>query len=218
MVVLLLAACALALRTIPIGDRVSIDRLAAILPMLRESWYGPLVGAALFTVGALLLLPVTALTLAAGVVFGPAVGIAVAWFGTTLSAALGHWIGQRLWRESLRRLAGDRLTALSQRLGRRGVLATALLRVVPVAPFMVMNLVAGATHVRARDFVIGTALGILPGTALLVLGADRARALLAEMGASPWLWLALAVLAGAGAIRPLTRLLRRPKPPTPEPR
>ena len=161
----------------------------------------------LFTVGSLLLLPVTALTLAAGLAFRPVVGITVAWTATTTAAAIGHVLGRRVWRASLQRLAGARLNALSRRLGRRGILSTVLLRIVPIAPFMVVNLVAGATHVRVRDFVVGTALGTLPGIVLLVFGAHRVGERFAE--ASLWLWIGVGAFAVGGAAAILLRLRGR---------
>lgn len=214
-VVLLLAASALAWKTTPLGDWVSPERLTATLGLFRDSWYGPALGFATFTLACLLLVPVTALTVAAGLAYGPAAGFAVAWIGATMAAALGHLAGRHMWRESVRRLAGDRLNTLSRRLAKRGILASALVRIVPVAPFMVVNLVAGASHVRGRDFVVGTALGILPGTFLLVVAADWTNALFAEPDASRWMWTALSVLALAGTLAAAKRLPWRQRPKTP---
>jgi phospholipase D1/2 len=94
--------------------------------------------------------------------------------GSIASAAIGYAIGARLWRDTVRRLAGRRLDRLSRWLGRRGLLSVMAVRVVPVAPFAIANIVAGASHIRLRDFVIGTALGMAPGTLLLTLFAEGA--------------------------------------------
>lgn len=217
LVLVVLAVCAVAIQTTPLGDALRSDRLALALSFLRGSWYGALLGTGIFILASLLMVPVTALTAAAGLVFGPAVGVAVAWSATTASAALGHWVGQRLWRESVRRLAGDRLNALSRRLARRGVLSSAFVRVVPVAPFTVVNLVAGASHVRLRDFVLGTALGVLPGTVVLVLAADGLKLWLAGARSPAWVWAALAVLAGIGVGIAARRLRTAASPSTDEP-
>jgi phosphatidylserine/phosphatidylglycerophosphate/cardiolipin synthase-like enzyme/uncharacterized membrane protein YdjX (TVP38/TMEM64 family) len=215
---LFMAACTLLLETTPLGDWITTERLTLALAFFRGAWYGPVLGAAIFTLASLVLLPVMPLTLASGLAFGPVLGFAVAWSGAIVSAALGHLVGQKLWRESVRRLAGDRLNALSRRLARRGIVSSALVRIVPVAPFTVVNLVAGASHVRARDFVVGTALGILPGTIVLVVAGDWARSLFAEPRPSPWPWVALAVLALLGGALAAKRLPRRRKPVTGEPR
>jgi phospholipase D1/2 len=57
---------------------------------------------------------------------------------------------------------------LSQRIAARGIVAMMVIRVLPVAPFSVVNVVAGASHIRFRDFVIGTLLGMLPGIVMTV--------------------------------------------------
>jgi len=206
---LIVAGSAFALHATPLGDWATAERLAAALGVLRDTWYGPLLATLGFALACVLLVPVIPLTVAAGVALGPGVGIVVAWAGTSAAAAIGHFAGQRLWRESVRRLAGDRLNALSRRLARRGILSSALVRIVPVAPFMVVNLVAGASHVGARDFLIGTALGILPGTVLLVVAGDWTRALVAQPDGSIWPWTLLAALALAGAVAALKRIHKR---------
>ncbi len=205
-VVVVVVGAALVWRVTPLGDQVTTERLAEALAFFRSSWHGPLTAVAIFTAASLALVPVTALTVAAGLALGPALGIAVAWAGCIGGAALGYLAGRLLWRQSVRRLAGRRLNALSRRLARRGILSSAVMRLVPIAPFTVVNLVAGASHVRARDFVIGTALGMLPGTVLLIFAADRIAALFTGAGGPTWLWAALAVLALAGAFVAVRRL------------
>jgi phospholipase D1/2 len=53
------------------------------------------------------------------------------------------------------------------------VLAVVTLRIVPLAPFSIINAIAGATHIRLRDFVVGTVLGELPGLVSLALFVDQ---------------------------------------------
>jgi uncharacterized membrane protein YdjX (TVP38/TMEM64 family) len=190
-----LAALAAAWHFTPLAAWVSTGRLAAAVEPLRDLWYGPLAVGGLFVIASLLLIPVTALTVATGLCLGPWLGMPVAWLSSIVAAAIGHLAGRLLWRDTVRRLAGRRLNALSRRLSRRGVLSTALIRIVPVAPFMIVNLVAGASHLRARDFVAGSAIGMLPGTVLLILTADAIRTAIAEPSGPAWLWSALAVLA-----------------------
>ena len=63
----------------------------------------------------------------------------------------------------MRRYAGERLNSVSRKLSERGLLTIITLRIVPVAPFTVINLVAGASHIRLRDFALGTLVDLLPG-------------------------------------------------------
>ena len=73
-----------------------------------------------------------------------------------------------------------RLSRLSRRLARRGLLAIIAVRMVPVAPFTVVNLAAGASHIRFRDFAIGTGLGLLPGILAITIFSDRVLATVRE--------------------------------------
>lgn len=72
----------------------------------------------------------------------------------------------------MRKLAGDRLNRISRKLAQHGLLTIVTIRVVPVAPFTIINLVAGASHIKFRDYVVGTALGMAPGMAAIVLLTD----------------------------------------------
>ena len=55
----------------------------------------------------------------------------------------------------------------------RGLLAMTAVRLVPLAPFSVVNVVAGAIHVRLWHFVVGSAIGILPGTLVATVFGDQ---------------------------------------------
>jgi phospholipase D1/2 len=106
-------------------------------------------------------------------VFGPMLGSAYAIAGALLSAAVTYEIGRRLGRDAVRRLLGTRINGLSRRIAKRGIVAMVIVRTVPVAPFTVVNIVAGASHIRFRDYLIGTALGMLPGIAITVTFAHH---------------------------------------------
>ena len=107
--------------------------------------------------------PITLLILATGLVFGPIAALLYAWAGSLLGAAAGFGLGRVLARDLAQRLSGARLTAIGRRLDKRGLLAVIAVRIVPVAPFTVVNLAAGAARVRLRDFMLGTFLGMSPG-------------------------------------------------------
>jgi len=78
-----------------------------------------------------------------------------------------------LGHETVRRLAGSRLNKISRRLAQKGVLAIIAVRIIPVAPFSLINLVAGASHIRFRHFFIGTLLGELPGLLGISIFVDQ---------------------------------------------
>jgi uncharacterized membrane protein YdjX (TVP38/TMEM64 family) len=76
-------------------------------------------------------------------------------------------------RDAVRRFAGSLLNRLSRKLSESGLWAVITFRVVPVAPFSVINLIAGVSEIRWRDYALGTVLGMLPGIVAIVLLADR---------------------------------------------
>jgi uncharacterized membrane protein YdjX (TVP38/TMEM64 family) len=65
------------------------------------------------------------------------------------------------------------MNRLSRRLARKGILAVVVVRNIPMAPFAIVNMVAGASHIKLKDFLLGTALGMLPGIVANTVFADR---------------------------------------------
>lgn len=110
------------------------------------------------------LVPRTAITLAYGALFGAYFGAGLSLAAAVLAAAgcflAGGWAGHAL----LLRRAGPRLKALDGWLARRGLLAVAVVRLLPIAPFGLVSYAYGVSSTRFRDFIGGTALGGLPSS------------------------------------------------------
>lgn len=115
--------------------------------------------------------PRTAFTLAAGLLFGPALGVALAVLASTVSA-LGALLLVRAVGWQLSRLVSHpSIDELDERLRRRGWPAVVSLRLIPAVPFSVLNYAAGASAVRVLPYAVATVVGLLPGTlAVVVLG------------------------------------------------
>lgn len=165
---IVLALLAIAWRWTPMREWINLASLVALAHNLEALPFTPLAVVASYVVAGLVMIPVMLLIAVTGIVFGPAYGFAYAFIGSLLSASaaygLGHWLG----RETVQKMLGPRITTLSRRLAKRGILAMIVVRTLPVAPFTVVNIVAGASHIRFRDYLIGTALGMLPGIVLTV--------------------------------------------------
>jgi phosphatidylserine/phosphatidylglycerophosphate/cardiolipin synthase-like enzyme/uncharacterized membrane protein YdjX (TVP38/TMEM64 family) len=129
-----------------------------------DYWWMPIVTILAYTPVAFTLFPRPLLTLFAVIAFGPLAGFAYAMLGIELSAWVSFALGKAMDRNTVRRIAGTRLNSILLVLRRRGLLAMTALRLVPLAPFLVEGVVAGAARVKFSDFMIGTALGMLPGT------------------------------------------------------
>ena len=95
----------------------------------------------------------------------------------------------------------------------------AFVRMLPIAPFSVVNVVAGASHIRWSDFLLGTIIGLLPGITTLTFFVDRAIAAIRDPGAGTFALLAVAVAILVALVWVLRRKLRRkaPVPLTPAP-
>ncbi|UKA73523.1 TVP38/TMEM64 family protein [Arthrobacter sp. FW306-06-A] len=116
--------------------------------------------------------PKNVLTIGAGMVFGFVGGVGLVVAAALLGASAAFWLGRWLGREAVENYAGARVGKLDEVLGRRGFVAVVGVRLVPVLPFTAINYLAGATSVGWWRYLLGTALGILPGTVSYVtLGA-----------------------------------------------
>jgi len=109
----------------------------------------------------------------------------------------------------VRRLAGPRLNRMSAALYHRGALAVAIVRMLPIAPFVVVNLVMGAMRIRLADFVLGSLVGIIPGMlTATVLSEQISRLLVAPAEINVWL-IAIAVVLLVTVVYLGQRWLRR---------
>lgn len=209
----IVAVLALAWAFTPLADYARLETIrAAFTGFAREPW-APVLVLAAFVGGGLVAFPVTVLIAATAAAFGPLLGFAYGTAGAMASAIVTYGIGVWVGRDALRSLTGRRITNALERVRSQGVLAIAAIRLVPVAPFSVVNLAAGAGEIRLFDFLLGTLLGLAPGLVLMsALGAQAARMLshpgpaeFALLAAFVLLWLA----ASFGVQRLVTRLAHR---------
>lgn len=169
-------AIALIWRFTPLSEVAKPARLAQWLETFAHVKWAPLAVVAVYVVGGLVMLPVMGLSAATAMVFKPAVAVATSFTGTMLSAALLYALGARFLRGRTKQLFGARMERIEKAFSRQGVVAVASVRMVPLAPFTVVNLAAGAIGVRFRDYMLGTALGLAPGITVLSLFGNRVKA------------------------------------------
>ncbi|TAJ79684.1 MAG: pyridine nucleotide-disulfide oxidoreductase [Sphingobium sp.] len=138
----------------------------------------------------------TILTLAAGALFGVVTGTIVASFASTIGATLSFLASRYLFRDAVQARFGDRLRALNEGIARDGAFYLFSLRLVPVFPFFVVNLLMGLTPIRTRTYFWVSQLGMLLGTIVYVnAGTQIARIESAGDVASPTLLASFAALA-----------------------
>ncbi|MBT0567771.1 TVP38/TMEM64 family protein [Williamsia sp. CHRR-6] len=136
--------------------------------------------------------PASALTIGGGLLFGLAVGSTAVMLGATTGAWLGFSLARVLGRDGVARIGWSSVASVDAVLQRRGLVSMMIIRLIPL-PFALVNYAAGLSAVRTRDYLVGTAVGIVPSTV--------GYAAVGAYGTSPTSWpfiLAVVVVAVLG--------------------
>jgi phospholipase D1/2 len=173
LLVAVVAGLAALWRWTPLGEKVDLDSARALAGWIQRQPLAPLMVGAVYVLGGVVALPVTLMIIATVLVFGTWPGLVYALAGAWLSANAVFGIGRWMGRATVRRFAGSLINRLSRKLSEKGLLTVITLRILPVAPFSVINLIAGVSEIRWRDFALGSLVGMLPGVIAVVLLADR---------------------------------------------
>jgi uncharacterized membrane protein YdjX (TVP38/TMEM64 family) len=185
-----LVALAVAWSASPLRQWLDADRIVLGLQQLGAA-FGPVAAVLGFALASVLVVPLGFLTLVALVAFGPWAGMATTFAGALLGAMASYGLGHLLGNPVLQKLGGARVNTVSRRLAERGVLAVVAVRMVPIAPFAIVNMVAGASHIRLRHMLLGTALGIAPSTVVMAFFVEQIVAAFRQPGP-----LAVAIVLG----------------------
>jgi uncharacterized membrane protein YdjX (TVP38/TMEM64 family) len=137
---------------------------------------GPLVVMAGYVLLVMMGVPVLALITVGTLIFTPWPGMAYAMAGMVSGAVVTYWLGRFTSATAMDKLTSGKLARLATQLRHRGLLAVVVVRVLPLAPFIVVNLLAGALRVRWRDYVLGTFLGLIPATVFIPMMVGSASA------------------------------------------
>lgn len=116
--------------------------------------------------------PRTAFTLAAGLLFGPALGVVIAVVASALSAVIALLLVRALGWQLSGLVSHPAVESVDSRLRARGWPAIFSLRMIPAVPFSVLNYAAGASAVRVTPYLLATLAGLIPGTAAVVFLGD----------------------------------------------
>jgi len=161
------------------GDALTLEQLKARQAGL-EAWTGDNLWRAslLFFAGYVLVTALSipgaaVMTLAAGALFGLLHGTVLVSFASTLGATLAFLAARFLLRQPLRDRYGERLKTFDAGIERDGAFYLFTLRLVPLFPFFMINLLAGLTHLRAWTYAWVSQLGMLPGTVVYVYAGTQ---------------------------------------------
>ncbi len=158
--------------------------------------YGAIVFALIYAVATVLFIPGSALTIAAGAIFGSTVGVVTVLVGANIGAGLSFLVSRYIARDAMTSLfsKNDKLSKLDDLTEKHGDMIVAITRLVPIFPFNFLNYAFGLTKVSFKTYMMWTALCITPGTILYVVGTDAVTVAISE-GKVPW-----SLVAVVGAI------------------
>ncbi|MGD1949504.1 MAG: TVP38/TMEM64 family protein [Leptolyngbyaceae cyanobacterium] len=135
----------------------------------RAGIWGPIIYIVIYTVATVLVLPSTVLNLAGGALFGPWLGSLWTTIAALVAAIVAFGFTRTIGRELVeKRLAGYWQT-LDAEICNGGMGYMFSIRLLPVIPYGLVNFAAGLTSITWRDYLVGTALGTLPGVLPFVL-------------------------------------------------
>jgi len=162
----------------PLADWVTRENAAQIADWFAQRWWAPVLVVLAYTPASFIMFPRWIITMTAVLAFGPWHGLVYAFAGVIIAGICTFLPGRMVSRDTIRRLAGKRLKPLTHFTERKGLVAVTILRLMPIAPFPIVNLVMGAMRVKLWHFVVGTIIGMMPGMlAATVLSEQLAAAL-----------------------------------------
>ncbi|MFN4089799.1 MAG: VTT domain-containing protein, partial [Alphaproteobacteria bacterium] len=204
-----LAALVLVWRVTPLREFTDFETVEATIATVSSDPLAPLYVIVAFVLGGLIAFPITVAIAVTAVTFGTWPGLAYAAAGTLASALVTYGIGALVGPQYLESLLGRRFARITRRVRNKGILAVAAIRMVPVAPFTVVNLLAGASRIRVRDYAIGTMLGLTPGFLVIAPLGRQAYEVLTDPSIEEVLILCGLALVWLGVSFALQRLVSR---------
>lgn len=171
--VVVIAALTAAWRYTPLSEYVSAERAIAWAESVGSLWWAPIVVMLAYTPACFVMFPRPLITLFAVIAFGPVLGFVYSISGILGAALATYFAGRAMRPDAVRNIVGDKLNEMTEVLRRRGLLACFAMRIVPVAPFVVEGIAAGAVRIKLWHFSLGTVLGMLPGTLTTTIFGDQ---------------------------------------------
>jgi phosphatidylserine/phosphatidylglycerophosphate/cardiolipin synthase-like enzyme/uncharacterized membrane protein YdjX (TVP38/TMEM64 family) len=147
----------------PAGEWLNIKNLTEIGREMNGHAFTPVLIFLSYGLAGIFSIPITLMILATVMVFGPWLGLFYAVIGSEIAAIAGFFIGKFLGHKFVEKYFGQRVKQIRSTLAGKGLFTIITFRIIPVAPFSVVNIIAGISHITFKDFVFGSFLGMLPG-------------------------------------------------------
>ena len=186
------------------ADSINSDALVRLGTPFADHPGAPIVIALAYIAASFILLPRPILTLASILIFGPWQTAVFGLAGLLLAAAAAFWLGRmdrlnRLWAAT-----DPALDTIATKLQGGGIYSVVVMRMLPIAPYTIVNLFAGSLGIRFSDFIMGSFIGLLPGMLTTVVLGDR---LLVALRHFNWTNLGIVIALAVACI--ITALLLR---------
>jgi phosphatidylserine/phosphatidylglycerophosphate/cardiolipin synthase-like enzyme/uncharacterized membrane protein YdjX (TVP38/TMEM64 family) len=185
-------------RFTPLAEVVTPENTMAWAKEFGSKWWTPLVVILAYTPACFVMFPRPLITLASVIAFGPWLGFLYSLIGIVSASVVTYYAGKRMRRDTARRLAGPRIDRMVDVLRKHGLLAMSLLRLVPLAPFFVVGMVAGAVRLKLWHLAVGTAIGMLPGTLAATIFGDQLERALSGGQINWWIVAGCVAVLGTG--------------------
>jgi len=175
------------------------QKLGALQDWIRSlGILGPIVFMGVYAVATVAALPGSALSIVAGAIFGPVLGVITVIFAATLGAGLAFLVSRYFARSSIEKWLenNEKFRKLDELTARHGDIMVAITRLVPIFPFNLLNYGFGLTRVAFKTYLVWSFVCMLPGTILYVVGSAAVAEAVRE-GKVPWvLVLVVAMILG----------------------
>ena len=183
---LVLAALAALWRYTPVAEYLTVERIREWARLVRETPWAPVAVILAYTPASLVLFPRPLITLLIVVAFGPWLGIAYAVTGIMLAAMVTYYLGRALPRRKVREIGGDKAEALGKGARRHGVIAVVAFNLLPVPPFAVQNMIAGAVRIKVWEYALGSVLSLIPAIIATAVFGNQVSAALDDAAEVSW--------------------------------
>lgn len=167
-----------------IATGLAVYLLGGIEPAQIQVWlkasgiWAPVIYIAVYVVATVLVLPSTALNLTGGAIFGPVLGTVWTSLAAIIAAIVSFTFTRTIGREAVAKRLAGRWQAMDAEVRRGGLFYMFAIRLVAIMPYGLVNFAAGLTSVSFKDYVLGTALGTVPGVLpFVLLGSSGLKAL-----------------------------------------
>lgn len=149
----------------------------------------------LYVVLLAVMFPLTILVVATGILFGTEWAMLCATLGALSSSAAGYAAGHWLGRETIEKYGGTRVRQAEKHIQNNSLSSMVVINLLPIAPFTMTNMLAGAFRLDFTKYMLGSAVGLIPGLFIIIaFGGQLKKLIVTEADGLPWSAVGIAVL------------------------